>query len=671
MLGEASYDYKGLLGAKSSYVPTWQSGESLDDVLSSGTDDFYAKFGTDDRPSLVLGRVSARTSGEAGAFVDKLRRYEEGSALDSWKMRMLYIGDDAWTPEGGEIGDRTIHTQAMETLAVGCTPEEFEKKKIYIAEYPTVFSAQGRRKPGAYQDIIDQINQGVLVANFAGHGNPTQIAHENIFNVATSIPQLTNSDNLTVFFLATCNFSQFDDPKRYTGSEILINKSDGGSIAVVSASRKVYADANALLNQETFKRMFTRDALGRVVVERPATSLFLFKVAFGNGDNDQKFFFMGDPTMRLQFPRRYATVDSINGQSVDSAGGTVRVSPIQLRSLSRVTVSGSVRDAANSLDAGYNGRVSLTINDATRLQTIVNFYPGANFSYVATGGTIYRGENSVKNGRFSATFLVPKDIQYADTTARGRLTAYLSRPDDRAADGEAYTANIRIGGTDSSAVNDGKGPAISIYLGNRSFRPGDVVGAKTVLFVDLADSSGINTSVSGIGHRIEAWVNNASEGQDLTGFYASKLDNYREGAVQYSITDLPQGKNTIRVRAWDSFNNSATAETDFQVESADGLSVTDVFNYPNPFGGEGTSFTFRQNQSSPLTVSVKIFTLAGRLIRTLDAPASGDSFVRVPWDGRDRDGDVIANGVYLYKLIVKTADGRYNSEILGKLSKVQ
>jgi hypothetical protein len=42
--------------------------------------------------------------------------------------------------------------------------------------------------------------------------------------------------------------------------------------------------------------------------------------------------------------------------------------------------------------------------------------------------------------------------------------------------------------------------------------------------------------------------------------------------------------------------------------------------------------------------------------------------VRVPWDGRDREGDVLANGVYLYRLVAQTVDGRFTSEVLGKLS---
>jgi hypothetical protein len=669
ILGQCSYDYKGLRGSRSSFVPIWESAESRDDVDSYCTDDFFAKFGGDNRISLVLGRVSARSTAEADAFVDKLQRYEQQSAADSWKMRMVFIGDDAWTSEGGEVGDGVIHSQDTENLAI-TAPEEFEKRKVYIAEYPTVWTSQGRRKPEANQAIIDQINQGGLVVAYSGHGNNRLLAHEDIFDVESSIPRLTNRDRLAMFFLATCNFSDIDDPETRTGSEYLINKQDGGGIAVISATRKVYEGANAALSSGTFRRMFLRNFFGGITVERPATALFQYK-ATGNVPNDQKFFYMGDPTMRLQYPGLFASIDSINGLGVDSVGGVPRTSPIQIRSLSVVNVDGMARDQNGLPDTTFQGIVVLTLNDATGTKTIANFSPGINWSYSATGGTIYRGGNSVHNGRFSATFMVPKDIQYSDSTARGRLVAYLSRLNDRTSDGAGYTGAIRVGGTDTLAANDHSGPSIGVFLGSRSFRAGDVVGEEPMLYIDLVDSSGINTSVSGIGHRIEAWVNNASQSRDLTEFYVSKLDNFREGTVAVQLTGLPEGRNSLRVRAWDSFDNSASAETFFQIASTEQLSIADVFNYPNPFGGQGTAFTFRQNQSVPLLVTVKVFTLAGRLIRSIDASSAGDSFIHVPWDGRDSDGDVIANGVYLYKLVVRTVDGRFSSEVLGKLSKIQ
>jgi hypothetical protein len=666
LFGGATYDYKSILGKRSTFVPTWQSVESLDEIYSYSTDDFFAKFGSNDNISLVLGRISSRTAAETGIVVDKILRYDQQSARDPWKMRMLFVGDDAFTTEGGEIGDRTLHSDDQETLSGSTyTPDEFEKKKIYIAEYPTVNTALGRRKPAANQAIIDQVNQGILIFNYAGHGRADLLAHEHIFEVQTSVPQLTNSDKLAVWYLATCGFSQFDDPNAYTGSEFLMNKPDGGAVAVVSATRKVYAGANAALNQGSYRKMFVRDVYGRLVVERPATALFLYKVLTGDFDpNDQKFCFMGDPTMRLQYPSAYATIDSINGLRVDSLNGVPRTSPILVQSLSRVTVSGTLRGPQNQPDASFDGRATLVMNDATRRQYIVNFYPGYTWDYLATGGTIFRGDNTVHAGQFKASFVIPKDIAYGDTTSRGRLVSYFSGP---SFDGAAYTPNVRIAGADSTVRSDGRGPEMSLYVNSRDFRPGDMVSESPVLYVDLRDSNGINTSGAGIGHRIEAWLNGSLQSRDLTDFYASKLDNYREGTVQYPLTNLPQGRNTLRVRAWDSFNNSSTAETYFTVASSEGLTLADVLNFPNPFS-ETTLFTFRQNQSTPLNVTIRLFTVAGRLIRTIEWMTNGEPTVRIPWDGRDQEGDRVANGVYLYKLIARTVDGRFTSETVEKVS---
>ena len=373
---------------------------------------------------------------------------------------------------------------------------------------------------------------------------------------------------------------------------------------------------------------------------------------------------MGDPATRLAFPTGFASIDSINGLPVDSSGGIPRTSAIALKALSRVSVVGAVRTTSNIIDSTFTGTLSLRVNDVSRLRTIVNFYPGYNWQYVAAGGTVFRGENSVTAGKFRATFVVPKDISYADTTGRGRLMAYFSRAEG---DGAGFTNAIRISGTDSAAVVDHDGPGIHISLDSRSFRPGDVVNEHPTLIVDLKDSSGINTSTSGIGHRIEAWLNNSSQSRDLTDYYTSKRDDYREGAVQMQLTGLPNGKNTIRVRAWDSYNNSSTAETYFDVATSDQLSIVDLFNYPNPFADE-TLFTFRQNQQNALDVEIKVYTIAGRMIQDLRTTSVGDMMVRVPWDGRDRDGDRVANGVYLYKVLVRTVDGRFSSEALGKLA---
>ena len=663
-LGQASYDYKGILGAVSSKVPTWQSLVSTDDISSYASDDFFVEFENSNRPFMATGRISARTAAEASAFVEKLVGYETSSSHDGWTARMLFVGDDGFNPEDpNPWSEGTRHSAQAEMLATTFTPDEFDKIKVYIAEYPTVQTPVGRRKPAAFQAIIDAINRGVLVVNYTGHGNPAVWAHENVFNVQTSIPQLTNATRLPVLYAATCNFSQFDDPQRYTGGELLLNRAEGGAIGVVSAARAVYSDQNSTLHQQNFRYMFTRDSHGRLVIERPATAMFIFKSVFGNSVNDQKYLYLGDPSMHLLFPAGFASFDEINGEAVDSVDGQQRTSLIQLNALSRITINGTIRNAANAIDTTANGEALISANDASTPVTIVDFTPGTSWTYQGRGGTIYRGGCTIRNGRFSASFVVPKDITYADSLSRSRMAAYGF---GGGTDWLAHTTNIRFGGTDTS-VTDQTGPGIRVFLGNRNFQAGDLVSEQPHLIVDLTDSNGINTSTAGIGHRIEAWVNNSPQSIDITDYYRGSLDNYREGTVEYDLKNLSPGRNTIRIRAWDTFNNPTSAETFFEVGNGNQLTVTDVMNYPNPFAG-GTSFTFRQNQNAPIAVTVRIYTLAGRLIQTIDAVSAGEPFVKIPWDGRDRDGDVLANGVYLYKILVRSQDGRFASNALGKLS---
>jgi flagellar hook assembly protein FlgD len=78
-----------------------------------------------------------------------------------------------------------------------------------------------------------------------------------------------------------------------------------------------------------------------------------------------------------------------------------------------------------------------------------------------------------------------------------------------------------------------------------------------------------------------------------------------------------------------------------------------VFNYPNPFKND-TYFTFElHGQNTPQELKIKVFSVAGRLIKNIAIPPSDlrVGFNKIYWDGRDQDGDEVANGVYFYKII--------------------
>jgi flagellar hook assembly protein FlgD len=70
-------------------------------------------------------------------------------------------------------------------------------------------------------------------------------------------------------------------------------------------------------------------------------------------------------------------------------------------------------------------------------------------------------------------------------------------------------------------------------------------------------------------------------------------------------------------------------------------------NYPNPFNPE-TEIHFQLPQASH--VMLKIFNLLGEEIRTLVNEQRDAGYHNVRWDGRDKNGKLVASGVYLYQL---------------------
>jgi hypothetical protein len=666
LLGDGDYDYKRISTAGPMWIPPWETMESFAPLFTYAGEDEFVTFNSTRRVGLALGRLAARSAAEANTMVDKIIEYETSSAKDPWKVRVTLVADDGLAgtdPDGSTHNDLFLHTQQAETMA-GMVPPLFEKSKIFLYEYPTVYTPSGRRKPDVTVALENQINQGTVVLNFTGHGNPRVWTHEQVFVNETDFPALHNKGKYFYLVAATCNYSHVDMISAQSGGEQLMALPSAGAIAVLSATRPVFAGDNFSLNQSLYTYLFQIDNGGNIVQQRAGDAIFRMKQDnfSGSADNDRKFFLLGDPALRIGFPEKLATVDSIN-----AVPATVTST---LRALSPVTVKATVRDSTNSGKIDFNGSALIVVFDANQqvlLQdSVERFNPHRIDHYSMTigvsGSTLFRGELSVTNGAISSNFVVPKDISYGNDF--GRMTMYFS---DAAVSGAGYTTNFRVGGTDSTAPPDAKGPVIQLYLDSRSFRTGDVVSAAPVLLADLSDSSGINTSSSGIGHRLEAWLDGSASSIDMSAYYKSNVDTYRDGTITYPLGAMSQGSHRLKLRAWDTYNNSSTAETSFDVVTSVGLQLTNVVNFPNPTRG-ATVFTFEHNQMSAIDAEVKIYTVAGRLIQSIQRSAITESFVRIPWDGRDRDGDELANGVYLYKIIAKTQDNRFSNEALGKLS---
>ncbi len=647
LIGAGSFDYRGIYGQRDEFIPTWQTAESFSQINTYTTDDFFVQFTSGSRrPSLAIGRLNAINQDEARIMVDKIINYETGSDFGPWRNLITYVADDGLTTRGGDDGN--IHTWQSEQLSRNLiTPAAFEQKKIYMIEYPAENTALGRRMPQVNRELIDSFNQGTLILNWTGHGNPRVWAYEWIFVKETTIPQLHNRDRLTFVTAATCDFSAFDNPREQSGGELLVSSEQGGAIGVLSSSRIVWSSDNAQFNNLFYTNLLRYSQNG--VYRRVGDALFATKQSRHNV-NDTKFVLMGDPTVRLLIPTHNASVAHIDGEPVTGS--------VTLKALQKVTIDGNINHPDGNLNEDFNGRMFVVVYDSDKEVSIPRW---GGWSFAVPGNTLFRGESSVTQGTYSSTFVIPKDISHEG--GAGRIALYFW---ENEVDGRGFNRDIVIGGIDTTVTPDTEGPEITIFLEDRNFRSGDLVSEQPLVLVDLFDESGINISGGGVGHRIEAWLNDG-EGIDLTDFYTGAVDSYQKGHIEYQLDILEPGPHHLRLRAWDVYNNSSTGEVFFQVASSEQLSVQNVYNYPNPFQRE-TVFTFQHNQNEPIDVEIKIYTVAGRLIAQLEEYSITDRFVRIPWNGLDDDGDRIANGVYLYKVIASAANGEYRSEVLGRLA---
>ncbi len=651
LLGGGHCDYQNRQTAAPEQVPPYETVWYEDDPS-----DFRATIGLEPNPDdgffvhlsdteysqdydLAVGRVSARDEADAAAYVSKVQHYEHASDTGIWRSIGTFLADDRYDPDYYPNQDPLQH-MADTQGEIGHLQDRVIVNKIYEESYPTTYSADGQRlKPGVNAAIIDALNSGTVLFSFIGHGNPTVWTHESVLYVPSSINQLTNFDRLAYLTTATCNFSLFDDFTVFSGGELFLMKPDGGAIGLLGTCRSV-TDHEPLV-QSFYQTLFqAADGHGTSTVGQ---ALLAGK---SNGSSNYPFFYLlGDPAQRLLLPKLYVSFDSVNAAPLSSA-------PLQMSALSKVRISGSIRDDStmgSPTESGFNGTVTVTLYD-TPSQVFASFVSPVitiNDSWLTDGPILYRGTASVTNGQFSLSFIVPRDVKLDSGAAQFSGYAY-SGSDGRTALGDNESIHLVSADSDQAYVGDTTGPSLSVWLGSRAFRSGDEVSMNSTIIVDVKDILGLNTSTASIGHSFIGWVDDAEDSAvDLTRTYISAVNDFTSGTSEQPIS-LPAGHHTLHVRAFDTYDNAAFASVDFIAMNESPYQVYDVAVFPDPMQ-DHTTFSFVQpgQSGSLVNVTLSIYTADGGLIRTLTT-SSSESAIEIPWDGRDANGTSVANGAYFF-----------------------
>lgn len=659
LFGDASYDYKNILGysTPSSYVPIYESEVSLLPLYTYSSDDYVGMLSPGEgiwednamhSMDIGVGRLPVKTQSEAESVVNKLIAYSTSTtSLGSWRHNLTYVCDNMETaPEIAFIQNAEELSSQVEEEA-----SEYNIKKIYVGAYQKEISPSGVTAPGATRDINTYLNtEGSLLINYIGHGGYNQWASENILNIP-QIQALTNFNKLAFFVTATCNFGQYDNPRIISGGEILLLEPQGGAIGLLTTTRAVFQHTNEQLNDAFHRSVFVRDSLRKHI--RMGDVLRLTKNnSLSTGTFTRNFGLLGDPSMMLAYPKDTIVITKINDRPYFTVSDT-------LKAKSKVTISGEIRNSYGVKKQDFNGVVNVLVYDKKTSTKTVDQYgslPIIPFQVLET--KIFDGLASVKNGEFSFTLVIPRNINY--NVGFGKISLYANSENGNMDDAGLGENGIFVGGSDTSTQFDNTPPVVKLFMNDESFVSGGFTNDHPVFLVKLYDEQGIS-SVGSTGRSITATLNNEVKSDVvLDSYYKTDRDTYKSGTVRYQLSNLKEGANTIKVKAFDTDTNSATANLDFVVATTKDLALKNILNYPNPFT-TNTAFHFDHNRPGDnLDVMIQVFTVAGRLVKTLNTYALGGQthFSELHWDGKDDYGDEIGRGVYVYKVSVRAqSDG--------------
>lgn len=654
LFGDGSYDYKNLQISEANnhnFVPTYQSYESLDRDVTFTSDDYFGMLdpfeGTDimrgaQNIDIGIGRLVATSIDQAEAIVDKIIHYHDPVSLGSWRNTISFVADDE---------DFNVHINDADNIAriVNRDFPVYNIDKIYFDAFEQVSTPGGSRYPQVNAAINSRIFSGALIMNYTGHGGEAGWAHEKVLSF-DEMTSWSNFDRLPLFVTATCSFTRYDNPQRKSGGEYLLTKDDGGAIALITTVRLVYSNANYDLNFALFDTLLSPvngkfQTLGEVMLHA--------KNSINGGANNRKFALIGDPAMTLGYPRGGVITTTFEEEPFVTNGDT-------LKALEKVKIGGMVLNQQGQVMTNFNGVVYPTIFDKTEtVRTLENDPQSNKRNFALQKNIIYRGKASVTGGQFEYEFIVPKDINY--NFGSGKLSYYA---EDGFFDANGFDSIIIGGSADSFAIDE-QGPEVEVFMNDEKFVFGGTTDENPIMLVKLTDDSGINTAGSAIGHDISAVLNEENTDKiTLNEFYEAELDDYTQGEVRYPLNNMEPGTHKVRVKAWDVHNNSGEGYTEFVVAESAELALSHVLNYPNPFT-TNTAFWFEHNRpGEPLLVTVQIFTVSGKVVKTIQQQVTTEGF-RVDdiyWDGLDEYGDEIGKGVYVYKITVTAPDGEQAEE---------
>ncbi len=661
LFGRGTYDNRQLTTAikalKYPKLLTWQTDDGDDEIDSFTTEDILGMMAdgsganiSANKMDIAVGRMPVKSVTEAKNVVDKLYSYTTKVDFGSWKNNVLMIADDMNNAVHMEQADAVIENHKRNG------GENYVYNRIFLDAFEVESTGSGRSFPEARKKMFQKLNEGVLYLNYIGHSGNVAWTHDGLlsYNDINSMYLKHYPFMLT----ASCEFTRYDKADE-TGGETLFLNPRGGAIALISTARQVMISDNGILNKNIANYMFNYDKDGKHL--RIGDILRLGKNALGNNTNKLKFILVGDPALRLSYPTYGVKLESINNEEISNDNMPA------FKARQSLTLKGHITDENGNKATDFNGAVIPTLYD-TEIEVTTHGYSGFSsndgkvYTFLDRSNKLSVAKDSVINGEFTVKIAIPSEINAPsafDNYTPAMINFYASS--DNGIEANGNNEQFYIYGYDSDIETDTIGPVIDMFVINsESFKNGDNVNESPLVIAKIHDENGINLSNSGIGHQMSLCLDQDKTYSDVSAYYSPDFSSIgNAGSISYNLDNLSEGTHSLRLKVWDTFNNSSEQTISFNVIKGLKPEMHDVYAIGNPATTE-TKFYIRHNRpDSQIIVTLYVYDLMGRLVWSTQESGKSDMFTSFPitWNLTDMAGRRVPRGIYIYKAGIST-DGK-------------
>ena len=634
MFGAGNYDNRQLLSKRDCTILVYESDYGNDEEYSYVSDDFFGIL--DDNSGVQLasdylrmgvGRIPCVSLQEAESDVDKLLNYVNNPDYGPWRNDMVLVADDY------DDGLHTFQAEGINNIIVDELASGLMNNKVYISQFPndpvTTFDLEARK------ELIGKLQEGQFFMTYVGHGDKNFLTKEAQLWTANQSNTLVNA-HLPILSTACCDVARYDSNERGL-VEIMFHKPDGGAIAMVTSARSVYATDNDALNQALVRAMFCYNTKGYMPTIGEA--FMLSKNSFGKIKNYNKMSFMllGDPAMRVNYPKPFFKITSINGIAAGN-------SPIESGAMQEVTVVAKVYNPdGETVNTSFNGDATLSIYDYKKYNESITWRVGG----VDVTRPIYfpqdlltRVNGRVENGVFTAKAVIPRFI--ASAGDNGSIKVYAHQDDsNNMVNGKFDLLKLNTyNAANPLTVNDNVPPVIeSIYFNDEhTFTNGSVIPAGSTLHIVASDDHSFNNQTVSIGNSMDLQLDGGKTTYPYIRNFSTISNEGKTLEIEFPMT-LEPGKHSLQYTVYDVAGNKASETISFLVgvESQVELSVEE-----EPAVDQAT-FNISTPLASAPPVTIKVLDNVGNLVwstTTANFPFS--------WDLNNNNGARVPAGVYKF-----------------------